>query len=48
MKWGEFKKMAEEAGITDDQEIEYIDISYPIEGRVDFFPAGDGGGLVIQ
>jgi hypothetical protein len=29
LTWSEFKKLVEDAGVEDDYEIEYIDISYP-------------------
>lgn len=52
MTWGEFKKRAEEAGITDDMEIDYIDISNPQTGdgwgSPDFYPEDNREGVVIH
>ncbi len=51
MTWGLFKELAEEAGITDEMEIEYIDVRDPQigpgYGGVDFYPSNDREGAVI-
>lgn len=51
MTWGEFKRLAEEAGITDEMQISYIDVSDPQPGPgyggVDFFPATEKERVVI-
>jgi hypothetical protein len=48
MTWGEFKKLAEKAGITDDMEIFYIDTgNYPEEKYISFYPADEKEGISI-
>lgn len=34
MTWGEFKRLVEEKGLTDDSRIWYIDVSFPEPERV--------------
>ena len=47
--WGEFKKLAEKAGITDEMEIFYIDTgNYPVEESLSFYPAEEKEGIIIQ
>jgi len=41
MTWGDLKKLVEAAGVTDDQEIEYIDIIPAAQGEVDVHIAKD-------
>jgi hypothetical protein len=51
MTWSEFKRLAEEAGITNEMEISYIDVSDPQSGPgyggVDFFLATEKEKRVI-
>jgi hypothetical protein len=37
MTWGEFKKLVDAAGVKDEQEIWYIDISFPQVPAVGYY-----------
>ena len=43
MTWKEFKDTVEAQGVTDETEIDYIDISYPLNIRVEIDEDGAAG-----
>lgn len=45
MKWGEFKKIAEDAGMTDDSKIFFIDIHLPEPNEIGVYKDELGWGI---
>ena len=48
MTWGEFKTLVEAAGVLDTDQVEYIDVIYPEEKRMEIYRDEAAQALVVH